>query len=83
MGRLFSKQVNRNFFFFLRLLSTQKYPEHEQKVYCALTVGLQHYFYETSLYKQQESHFNCIHQARRPHFQNCHIDLNFGSGVSH
>lgn len=65
MGRLFSKQVNRKYLFFPppSLLSTKKYPECEQKVYCALTVGLQCDFFETSLYKQQESHFDVIHQA--------------------
>lgn len=79
MGRLFSKQVNRKYrgWLFLSLLSTKKYPEREQKVYCALTVGLQLDFFETSLYKQES------HQALRPCFQNCHIDQNFGSDVSH
>lgn len=49
--------------FFLSLLSTKKYPESEQKVYCALTVHLQHNFFEASLYKQEESNFNCTHQV--------------------
>lgn len=85
MGRLFSKQVNRKYIylFFLGLLSTRKCPECEEKVYCALTVGLWHDFFEVSLLKEQDRHFNCIHQKLRTRFQADIRNLNFGFSVSY